>query len=98
MLFKRGSTISAAEGGCQAEVGGMSSFATVQHNANIAIQWLVRWPVRVSQRAWVPLLRRYCRWAENPDTSPVVNVYVGCRDWYWYAILVETCGASFMST
>jgi hypothetical protein len=23
MLFKRGSTISAAEGGCQAEVGGM---------------------------------------------------------------------------
>jgi len=24
MLFKRGSTISAAEGGCQAEVGGMS--------------------------------------------------------------------------
>ena len=26
MLFKRGSTISAAEGGCQAEVGGMSQF------------------------------------------------------------------------
>jgi hypothetical protein len=25
MLFKRGSTISAAEGGCQAEVGGMLS-------------------------------------------------------------------------
>lgn len=24
MLFKRGSTISAAEGGCQAEVGGLS--------------------------------------------------------------------------
>lgn len=26
MLFKRGSTISAAEGGCQAEVGGTLSF------------------------------------------------------------------------
>lgn len=31
MLFKRGSTISAAEGGCQAEVGGILSFDTVQH-------------------------------------------------------------------
>jgi len=29
MLFKRGSTISAAEGGCQAEVGGnISTFAS----------------------------------------------------------------------
>lgn len=27
MLFKRGSTISAAEGGCQAEVGGMFIYA-----------------------------------------------------------------------
>ena len=27
MLFKRGSTISAAEGGCQAEVGGRNDFA-----------------------------------------------------------------------
>ena len=29
MLFKRGSTISAAEGGCQAEVGGTSSAVTM---------------------------------------------------------------------
>lgn len=35
MLFKRGSTISAAEGGCQAEVGGISLFRTVQQCANI---------------------------------------------------------------
>lgn len=35
MLFKRGSTISAAEGGCQAEVGGISFFFTVQHCANV---------------------------------------------------------------
>jgi hypothetical protein len=35
MLFKRGSTISAAEGGCQAEVGGISSFGTVQHRVNM---------------------------------------------------------------
>lgn len=34
MLFKRGSTISAAEGGCQAEVGGISSFGTLQHGAD----------------------------------------------------------------
>jgi L-serine deaminase len=32
MLFKRGSTISAAEGGCQAEVGGTSSGGSTHHN------------------------------------------------------------------
>lgn len=30
MLFKRGSTISAAEGGCQAEVGGMILFYSIK--------------------------------------------------------------------
>lgn len=35
MLFKRGSTISAAEGGCQAEVGGISSSGAFQHSANM---------------------------------------------------------------
>jgi len=29
MLFKRGSTISAAEGGCQAEVGGTDFYRTL---------------------------------------------------------------------
>lgn len=35
MLFKRGSTISAAEGGCQAEVGGISSVNAGQLDADM---------------------------------------------------------------
>lgn len=35
MLFKRGSTISAAEGGCQAEVGGALSFAIAKRGADM---------------------------------------------------------------
>lgn len=38
MLFKRGSTISAAEGGCQAEVGGeINLWLTLVHHAEYLI-------------------------------------------------------------
>jgi L-serine deaminase len=36
MLFKRGSTISAAEGGCQAEVGGASCIELLIERATIS--------------------------------------------------------------
>lgn len=57
MLFKRGSTISAAEGGCQAEVGG--AFLPHVYLAELRVdppvcflQSHARWRVRASPRAW----------------------------------------------
>jgi hypothetical protein len=67
MLFKRGSTISAAEGGCQAEVGGTSYAESVQcsHRENILGSGMLdgqRWVCRMhgryiafSQQALLPL-------------------------------------------
>lgn len=58
MLFKRGSTISAAEGGCQAEVGGefgkgvligQDRSFTIFHTLKLP----ARWPVLGLQPAWV---------------------------------------------
>jgi Serine dehydratase alpha chain len=54
MLFKRGSTISAAEGGCQAEVGGMPALdfrRPTKLNAVID-QSRVLWQVLGLQHAW----------------------------------------------
>ena len=39
MLFKRGSTISAAEGGCQAEVGGVLHLLRVVHWASLTLRF-----------------------------------------------------------
>lgn len=54
MLFKRGSTISAAEGGCQAEVGGdISTFASdIQLCAHDMRQLHAPWLVQVSRLVW----------------------------------------------
>lgn len=53
MLFKRGSTISAAEGGCQAEVGGWSDCSYHRMRlAHLSPQLHVPWPVLVSQHVW----------------------------------------------
>ncbi|KAF4611097.1 hypothetical protein D9613_006797 [Agrocybe pediades] len=54
MLFKRGSTISAAEGGCQAEVGGQ--YHEHEHPKYtltfVRLQSLALWPVPVSLPVW----------------------------------------------
>lgn len=62
MLFKRGSTISAAEGGCQAEVGGIYSPLApltifvlpllTYGRVCLFVQSRVRWRVPGLQRAW----------------------------------------------
>lgn len=53
MLFKRGSTISAAEGGCQAEVGG-SFFACSLPSAPLILhpQLRARWQVLALLPPW----------------------------------------------
>ena len=54
MLFKRGSTISAAEGGCQAEVGGMTGNTSKRSElTRIADQLPVLWQALDLQLAWV---------------------------------------------
>lgn len=78
MLFKRGSTISAAEGGCQAEVGGTPSLL-IRCMIDIlmtrcAIKWHAPWPALDSRHAWEvsslsvrPLTRSH--WATaSPET------------------------------
>lgn len=53
MLFKRGSTISAAEGGCQAEVGGVFRFNIITyHRLSIIIQSHVQWPALDLLHVW----------------------------------------------
>lgn len=66
MLFKRGSTISAAEGGCQAEVGGNPSFLCVIRrlcDSNWLTQLRVRWQALGLRLVWavshVPLQSRF---------------------------------------
>lgn len=55
MLFKRGSTISAAEGGCQAEVGGTPWSplrVRIPDELGPDVQWRVLWPAQDLQRVW----------------------------------------------
>ena len=55
MLFKRGSTISAAEGGCQAEVGGTPSSplrVRIPDEPVPHVQWRVLWPAQDLRRVW----------------------------------------------
>ena len=54
MLFKRGSTISAAEGGCQAEVGGQQPFLiiSIMHLLTLVDQSPAPWRVPGSLPAW----------------------------------------------
>lgn len=54
MLFKRGSTISAAEGGCQAEVGGNLYFFVIHKlcDVNWADQLPVRWQALGLRLVW----------------------------------------------
>lgn len=54
MLFKRGSTISAAEGGCQAEVGG-THFCFARNEIGRSMlgpQSLARWLVQGLRHVW----------------------------------------------
>jgi hypothetical protein len=57
MLFKRGSTISAAEGGCQAEVGGASAADSAADSSTDRAQSHARWRPQASLRAWAVRLR-----------------------------------------
>jgi len=53
MLFKRGSTISAAEGGCQAEVGGeFNCFFFLFWQFQLVDQWRVQWRAPDLQLVW----------------------------------------------
>ena len=63
MLFKRGSTISAAEGGCQAEVGGTStvSWVVLVLRTDARTQLPVRWLVLALRRVWARLQKLSCR-------------------------------------
>lgn len=71
MLFKRGSTISAAEGGCQAEVGGafeMISYLVLFDCLQRVTQLLVRWPV-----LGLPLVWEVSAIYSPPATSTLFN-------------------------
>ena len=53
MLFKRGSTISAAEGGCQAEVGGpYRVLKQLELDSKFLSQSRVQWLVQASLHVW----------------------------------------------
>jgi L-serine deaminase len=84
MLFKRGSTISAAEGGCQAEVGGALT--------QIIVKMMVFMPLLSVACSMASAGFAACMGA-SPETvlqvcvsvltiSASIQYFPGCRDWH----------------